>query len=126
GGLLNRIFNEFRSLKKAPSVPSASASPAFAAAGSPDPKSEKPSKCPIFDCSTLQPAGWNLGSGTGLMSIGVDEVKKVALLARLDLGESDLAGMAAQLSAILNYVDQLKQAPAEGVEPLAHPLSIHN
>jgi aspartyl-tRNA(Asn)/glutamyl-tRNA(Gln) amidotransferase subunit C len=60
------------------------------------------------------------------MSIGIDEVKKVALLARLELGEGDLAGMAAQLSAILDYFDQLKQAPTEGVEPLAHPLNLHN
>jgi len=60
------------------------------------------------------------------MSIGVDEVKKVAMLARLELAEGDLARMAAQLSAILNYVDQLKQVPTDGVEPLAHPLNIHN
>jgi aspartyl-tRNA(Asn)/glutamyl-tRNA(Gln) amidotransferase subunit C len=60
------------------------------------------------------------------MSIGVDEVKKVAMLARLELGEGDLASMAAQLSAILDYVDQLKQVPTEGIEPLAHPLNIHN
>jgi aspartyl-tRNA(Asn)/glutamyl-tRNA(Gln) amidotransferase subunit C len=60
------------------------------------------------------------------MSIGVDEVKKVALLARLELGEADLARMAAQLSAVLDYVDQLKQVATDGVEPLAHPLNIHN
>lgn len=60
------------------------------------------------------------------MSISVKEVKKVAVLARLELSESDLAQMAGQLSAILDYVDQLKQVATDGVEPLAHPLNIHN
>ncbi len=60
------------------------------------------------------------------MSIGVDEVKKVAMLARLELSDGELATMAGQLSAILDYVDQLKQVPTDGVEPLAHPLNIHN
>lgn len=60
------------------------------------------------------------------MSIGVDEVKKVAMLARLELSDGDLAKFALQLSAILDYVDQLKQVPTDGIEPLAHPLNIHN
>jgi aspartyl-tRNA(Asn)/glutamyl-tRNA(Gln) amidotransferase subunit C len=34
--------------------------------------------------------------------------------------------MTRQLSAILDYVNQLQQVPTDGVEPLAHPLPIHN
>ena len=34
--------------------------------------------------------------------------------------------MTRQLSAILDYVDQLQQVNTDGVEPLAHPLPIHN
>ncbi len=60
------------------------------------------------------------------MSIRIDEVKKVALLARLELGEGDLEKMARQLSTILDYVAQLQQVPTDGVEPLAHPLNIRN
>jgi aspartyl-tRNA(Asn)/glutamyl-tRNA(Gln) amidotransferase subunit C len=58
------------------------------------------------------------------MDIG--EVRKVARLARLDLPDADLALMAKQLSAILQYVDQLSQLNTDGVEPLAHPLPIQN
>jgi aspartyl-tRNA(Asn)/glutamyl-tRNA(Gln) amidotransferase subunit C len=56
----------------------------------------------------------------------IEDVKKVARLARLELSDADLATMAQQLTAILNYFDQLKQLNTDGVEPLAHPLPVLN
>jgi aspartyl-tRNA(Asn)/glutamyl-tRNA(Gln) amidotransferase subunit C len=58
------------------------------------------------------------------MSLTADQVRWVAHLARLELNDADLETMARQLSAIVDYVDQLKQVNTEGVEPLAHPLPI--
>lgn len=60
------------------------------------------------------------------MSLSLDEVRKVAQLARLELPEADLVRMQSQLSAILDYVKQLSELDTEGVEPLAHPLPITN
>jgi aspartyl-tRNA(Asn)/glutamyl-tRNA(Gln) amidotransferase subunit C len=60
------------------------------------------------------------------MSLTLDEVRKVARLARLELAEDDLARMQQQLSAILDYVAQLQQLNTDGVEPLAHPLPVQN
>jgi aspartyl-tRNA(Asn)/glutamyl-tRNA(Gln) amidotransferase subunit C len=60
------------------------------------------------------------------MSLSIDEVRKVAKLARLELGEADLTRMAEQLNRILGYVDQLQKVNTDGVEPLAHPLPIHS
>lgn len=60
------------------------------------------------------------------MSLSIDEVRKVARLARLELPEDDLPRMAEQLNRILGYVDQLQQVDTEGVEPLAHPLPVQN
>ena len=60
------------------------------------------------------------------MSLTLDDVRKVAKLARLELADADLARLQPQLSAILDYVDQLKQLNTEGIEPLAHPLPIAN
>ena len=60
------------------------------------------------------------------MSLSIDQVRKVAKLARLDLNESDLSRMADQLNAILQYVDQLQQVNTDGVEPMAHPLPVQN
>lgn len=56
----------------------------------------------------------------------IEQTRKVAKLARLDLSEADLATMTTQLSAILNYVDQLSELNTEGVEPMAHPLPVRN
>ena len=56
----------------------------------------------------------------------IDEVRKVARLARLDLPDADLAVLARQLTAILGYVDQLRELNTDGVEPLAHPLPVQN
>ncbi|HEV3146942.1 MAG TPA: Asp-tRNA(Asn)/Glu-tRNA(Gln) amidotransferase subunit GatC [Gemmataceae bacterium] len=60
------------------------------------------------------------------MAIDTEQVRWVATLARLQLSEADLAKMTEQLSAILEYVDQLKKIPTDGVEPLAHPLKVSN
>ena len=60
------------------------------------------------------------------MSLSPDQVAWVAHLARLELPPADRDRMARQLSAILDYVDQLKQVNTDGVEPLAHPLKVHN
>ena len=60
------------------------------------------------------------------MSLTVDQVRKVAKLARLELAEADLPVMAEQLNRILGYIDQLQQVNTNGVEPLAHPLPVQN
>lgn len=60
------------------------------------------------------------------MSLSLDEVRKVAKLARLELSDADLALMQQQLSAILDYVAQLNELDTSDVEPLAHPLPIDN
>jgi len=60
------------------------------------------------------------------MSLSLDDTRKVAKLARLELSADDLVRMQSQLSAILDYVKQLEELDTEGVEPLAHPLPIQN
>ena len=60
------------------------------------------------------------------MSLSLDQVRKVAKLARLELSEPDLARMQQQLSAILDYVEELNKLDTDGVEPLAHPLPVRN
>jgi len=60
------------------------------------------------------------------MSLTLDDVRKVAKLARLELADADLVHLQPQLSAILDYVYQIQQLDTEGVEPLAHPLPIAN
>ena len=60
------------------------------------------------------------------MALTGDQVRWVAHLARLELSDAELETMTRQLSAIVEYVNQLQQVNTDGVEPLAHPLPLQN
>jgi len=60
------------------------------------------------------------------MAISQEDVKRVALLARLQLSPAEIERMTSQLSAIVGYVDQLSQLDTEGVEPMAHAVPLAN
>ncbi|MFN4263859.1 MAG: Asp-tRNA(Asn)/Glu-tRNA(Gln) amidotransferase subunit GatC [Thioalkalivibrionaceae bacterium] len=49
-------------------------------------------------------------------------VAKVADLARIAVSDDELAALQASLEDILCFVDQLEQADADEVAPMAHPL----
>lgn len=53
------------------------------------------------------------------------EVHRIAHLARLAIAVDDAPGYAHDLSAILDLVAQLNEIDTHGVEPLAHPLDMH-
>jgi aspartyl-tRNA(Asn)/glutamyl-tRNA(Gln) amidotransferase subunit C len=57
------------------------------------------------------------------MSLSLDEVRRIAVLARLELSPEEEAVLPAQLSAILDYVKQLEELDVSGVEPMTHALA---
>lgn len=57
------------------------------------------------------------------MSLDKDQVRHIAMLARLDITDAEIPDTVDKLSKIVDFVDQLSQAPAEGVVPMAHPLN---
>ena len=58
------------------------------------------------------------------MLLGPAEVKKIAHLARLAIGEADVPIYARNLSAILELVEQMNAVDTSDVEPMAHPLDM--
>ncbi len=60
------------------------------------------------------------------MKITREEVAHVATLARLDFDDQELDRFTTQLSAILEYVEQLGELDLEGVAPMAHVHEIVN
>src|SRR5437868_6448341 len=60
------------------------------------------------------------------MSIDRETVTKIAHLSRLSLTEEDVARYGQQLSAILDYVDQLRKLNVDNVEPFNHAGSLVN
>ena len=52
--------------------------------------------------------------------INADEVRELALLARLRLSDDEVARMTGDLGAILEYVDALRALDTSDVEPMTH------
>jgi aspartyl-tRNA(Asn)/glutamyl-tRNA(Gln) amidotransferase subunit C len=53
------------------------------------------------------------------MALDAATVRKVARLARIHVDEARLEPLAAELSGILTWIEQLNEVDTEGVEPLA-------
>ncbi len=52
------------------------------------------------------------------MSVDENMVRRIANLARIGVTDSELPGLAKELSAILGFVEQLNEVETEGVKPL--------
>jgi len=55
------------------------------------------------------------------MSLDAEEVKKIALLARLKIDEADIPSYVTNLSNILDLVAQMEVVNTDGVVPMSHP-----
>ncbi|MCE9605895.1 MAG: Asp-tRNA(Asn)/Glu-tRNA(Gln) amidotransferase subunit GatC [Planctomycetia bacterium] len=60
------------------------------------------------------------------MSLTRNDVEKVSLLARLSLTPAELDLLTTQLTAVVGYVEQLKELDTDDVEPMAHALPTAN
>jgi aspartyl-tRNA(Asn)/glutamyl-tRNA(Gln) amidotransferase subunit C len=53
--------------------------------------------------------------------LSLEQVTRIAQLARLELAPAEAAAMQHEMNAILAMVDQMAAADTAGVEPMAHP-----
>jgi aspartyl-tRNA(Asn)/glutamyl-tRNA(Gln) amidotransferase subunit C len=58
------------------------------------------------------------------MSLEKKQVKEIAQLARLNIGDSEALQTTAELNNILNLMAELSEIDTEDVEPMAHPLDM--
>ncbi|MEM7067034.1 MAG: Asp-tRNA(Asn)/Glu-tRNA(Gln) amidotransferase subunit GatC [Cyanobacteria bacterium P01_B01_bin.77] len=58
--------------------------------------------------------------------IDLEQVRKVALLARLDLTEAEEQQFTEQLSGILDYVQQLNELNTDNIEPTTRAIELSN
>jgi aspartyl-tRNA(Asn)/glutamyl-tRNA(Gln) amidotransferase subunit C len=56
------------------------------------------------------------------VSLDSKDIQKLGQLARLEITVAEEADVAAKLSAIVAFVDQLEAVDTAGVVPMAHPL----
>ena len=52
------------------------------------------------------------------MSLSLEDVKRIALLARIRIEKSELENLRIELNSILGWVEQLSQVDTDGVEPM--------
>lgn len=60
------------------------------------------------------------------MSLTLQDVEKIAHLARLELTADQLVAFQSQLSAVLDYAEMLTELDLAGIEPTAHAIARQN
>ena len=60
------------------------------------------------------------------MSLSDDQVRDLALLARLELSDEELATVRVQLDSILGFVRRLSELDTDDVEPMTTALDVDN
>lgn len=58
------------------------------------------------------------------MSLDEQTVRKVARLANIEIADTDIGRLGAQISGILKWVEQLGEIDTDNVEPLANVVNI--
>jgi aspartyl-tRNA(Asn)/glutamyl-tRNA(Gln) amidotransferase subunit C len=61
-----------------------------------------------------------------MSKISQDEVRKVAHLARLELASEEEVALTAQLSSILEYVEQLSELDTQDIPPTTRAIDVSN
>lgn len=60
------------------------------------------------------------------MSVTLNDLEKIAQLARLTLKEDEKEKFLDQVNQILKYVEKLNEVNTEGIEPLSHSMDLVN
>ena len=60
------------------------------------------------------------------MSLSIDQVRDLALLARLELSDEEQAKVRPQLDSILGFVQKLSELDTEDVDPMTTALDVDN
>ncbi len=58
--------------------------------------------------------------------ISIDDVRHIALLARLEFGEDEIGRFTDDLNEILQYAEKLQALDTDGVEPTSHAVRLTN
>ncbi|OYW84554.1 MAG: aspartyl/glutamyl-tRNA(Asn/Gln) amidotransferase subunit C [Sphingobium sp. 32-64-5] len=59
------------------------------------------------------------------MSVDPDTVRKIARLARIGIAEAEVAPLAAELSSILGWIEQLGEVDTTGIAPMTAVIPNH-
>lgn len=58
------------------------------------------------------------------MSLSLDDVSRIARLARIEISPAEAEQTRAQLNGILAFIEQLQAVNTDGIEPMAHAVDV--
>jgi aspartyl-tRNA(Asn)/glutamyl-tRNA(Gln) amidotransferase subunit C len=58
------------------------------------------------------------------MALELEDVKRIALLARIEISDADAQATLAQLTNIFGLIEEMKAVDTEGVEPMSHGIEV--
>jgi aspartyl-tRNA(Asn)/glutamyl-tRNA(Gln) amidotransferase subunit C len=58
------------------------------------------------------------------MSLSDDQIRRIARLARIAIGEEESAEVRDRLNRVLGLIDQLQAVDTAGIEPMSHALEV--
>ncbi len=58
------------------------------------------------------------------MSLTDDQIRRIARLARIAIGEEEAAQVRDRLNRVLGLIDQLQAVDTTGIEPMSHALDV--
>ena len=58
------------------------------------------------------------------MSLSLDDVRRIAALARIEVTDDELVPVQEKLNGILGLIDEMQAVDTTGVEPMAHALDL--
>ena len=58
------------------------------------------------------------------MPLSDDQIRRIARLARIAIGEEESAEVRDRLNRVLGLIDQLQAVDTEGIEPMSHALDV--
>ena len=54
------------------------------------------------------------------MALNIEDIKRIAYLARIEINEQEAASTLSKLSGILGLIEQMQAVDTEGIEPMSH------
>ncbi len=81
---------------------------------------------PAVRLDTSRRVRYNLSMAETEQEITPEQVRHVAMLARLALSEAELSRLTPQLASIVRYIAKLGELDVSGVEPMAHAVPVTN
>ncbi len=58
------------------------------------------------------------------MALALDDIKRIAHLARIDISDAEAAGTLTSLTAVFGLIEEMQAVNTDGIEPMSHGIDV--